>query len=78
MDERSAQPSGKVVDDTGEPMVGVNVTVLDKPSEEELEDAGAAGQEDRNDNRLRKGGPTIGASTASLDSSPAKGTWKSS
>ena len=32
--------TGKVVDDRGGPMIGVTVTVLHKPSEEELEDAG--------------------------------------
>ena len=37
---RAGVITGKVVDDTGEPMIGVNVTVLHKPSEEELEDAG--------------------------------------
>jgi len=31
---------GKVVDDTGEPMMGVNVSILHTPSEEELEEAG--------------------------------------
>jgi hypothetical protein len=34
---RAGVVTGKVVDDTGEPMAGVNVTVLRKPSEEELE-----------------------------------------
>ena len=37
---RAGVITGKVVDDTGEPMIGVNVTVLHKPSEEEREDAG--------------------------------------
>jgi hypothetical protein len=37
---RAGVITGKVVDDTGEPMIGVNVTVLHKASEEELEDAG--------------------------------------
>ena len=37
---RAGVITGKVVDDTGEPMIGVTVTVLHKPSEEELEDAG--------------------------------------
>ena len=37
---RAGVITGKVVDDTGEPMIGVNVTLLHKPSEEELEDAG--------------------------------------
>jgi len=32
--------TGKVVDDTGEPMIGVSIAVLRKPGEEELEDAG--------------------------------------
>jgi uncharacterized GH25 family protein len=37
---RAGVITGKVVDDTSEPMSEVNVTVLHKASEEELEDAG--------------------------------------
>ncbi len=37
---RAGVITGKVVDDAGEPMIGVSVAVLHKPSEEELEDAG--------------------------------------
>ena len=37
---RAGVITGKVVDDAGEPMIGVIVTVLRKQSEEELEDAG--------------------------------------
>jgi hypothetical protein len=36
---RAGVITGKVADDAGEPMIGVSVTVLRKPSEKELEDA---------------------------------------
>lgn len=37
---RGGVVTGRVVDDAGEPMIGVNVAVLHKPSEEEREDFG--------------------------------------
>ncbi len=41
---RASVITGKVVDDSGEPMMGVNVTVLHKPSEAEREDEGPRGK----------------------------------
>jgi len=41
---RAAVITGKVMDDTGEPMVGVNVSVLHKPSDEEREEEGPRGK----------------------------------
>lgn len=41
---RAAVIMGKVVDDSGEPMVGVNVSVLHKPTEEEREEEGPRGK----------------------------------
>ncbi len=41
---RAALITGKVVDDTGEPMVGVSVSVLHKPSDEEREEEGPRGK----------------------------------
>ena len=57
---RAGVITGKVVDDAGEPMIGVSVTVLRKPSEEELEDArrtemmsvSVAGTDDRGEYRI--------------------------
>jgi protocatechuate 3,4-dioxygenase beta subunit len=41
---RAGVITGKVVDDTGEPMMGVSVSVLHKPSEEEREERGPHGK----------------------------------
>ena len=41
---RAGVITGKVVDDTGEPMMNVNVSVLHKPSDEEREQEGPLGK----------------------------------
>ncbi len=41
---RAGVITGKVVDDTGEPMMSVNISVLHKPSQEEREDQGPRGR----------------------------------
>ena len=41
---RASVITGKVVDDNGEPMMGVSVSVLHKPTEEEREDEGPRGK----------------------------------
>jgi len=41
---RASVITGKVVDDNGEPMMGVNVSVLHKPTESEQEDEGPRGK----------------------------------